>query len=168
MRRATLIGGACFAAVAAFATTAHFRTATDTADTTTGAGPRTAEASRGGAQEGDGPESGRGEGRPLRPAQRTEESKALASAEDGVVSANAEIAQSLRDEGTCDERAVGLESDRGVLREGMRADLAMFRIRDPRELLYQLGSSPCSGLVKNGRYFRVESARPGRMRFGSH
>jgi len=65
-------------------------------------------------------------------------------------------------------RAVGLEGDRGVLREGMRADLAMFRISDPRELLYQLGSSPCSGLVKNGRYFRVESARPGRMRFGRH
>jgi imidazolonepropionase len=65
-------------------------------------------------------------------------------------------------------RAVGLEGDRGVLREGMRADLAMFRIADPRELLYQLGSSPCSGLVKNGRYFRVESARPGRMRFGRH
>ena len=64
-------------------------------------------------------------------------------------------------------RALGLAADRGVLRAGMRADLAMFRINDPRELLYQLGSSPCSGLVKNGRYFRVESARPGRIRFGS-
>jgi len=65
-------------------------------------------------------------------------------------------------------RALGLDGDRGLLREGMRADLAMFRIGDPRELLYQVGSSPCSGLVKNGRYFRVESARPGRIRFGSH
>ncbi len=64
-------------------------------------------------------------------------------------------------------RALGLEEDRGILREGMRADLAMFRISDPRELLYQLGSSPCSGLVKNGRYFRVDSARPGRIRIGA-
>lgn len=63
-------------------------------------------------------------------------------------------------------RALHLEGDRGILRPGMRADLAMFRINDPRELLYQLGSSPCSGLVKNGRYFRVESARPGRIRIG--
>ncbi|MBJ96230.1 MAG: imidazolonepropionase [Rickettsiales bacterium] len=62
--------------------------------------------------------------------------------------------------------ALDLGQDRGMLRVGMRADLAMFRIHDPRELIYQLGSSPCSGLVKNGRYLRVEAARPGRIRLG--
>jgi len=59
--------------------------------------------------------------------------------------------------------ALGLK-DRGVLASGKRADLALWRCRDPRELLYHFGTSPCSGVVKGGRYHRIESARPGRMR----
>jgi imidazolonepropionase len=54
--------------------------------------------------------------------------------------------------------------DRGVLKPGMLADLAFWRCRDPRELLYHFGIAPCSGVVKGGRYFRVEAPRPGRFR----
>lgn len=64
-------------------------------------------------------------------------------------------------------RALNLHEDRGALRRGMRADLALFRCRDPRELLYRLGDSPCAGIVKNGAYHRVESARPGLLMRGS-
>ena len=60
--------------------------------------------------------------------------------------------------------ALGLSDDRGTLRVGMRADLALFRVHDVRELLYQLGASPCVGLVKNGRYVRVEGSRLGTLR----
>ncbi len=59
--------------------------------------------------------------------------------------------------------ALGLE-DRGVLRAGAAADLAMWRCRDARELLYHFGIAPCSGVVKRGRYYRVEAPRPGRFR----
>ena len=61
-------------------------------------------------------------------------------------------------------RALGLQDDRGRVRSGLRADLALFRARDPRELLYHLGSSLCSAVVKSGHYHRVEAARPGRLR----
>ena len=54
--------------------------------------------------------------------------------------------------------------DRGVLKPGMLADLAFWRCRDPRELLYHFGIAPCSGVVKGGRYFKVEAPRPGRFR----
>lgn len=58
-------------------------------------------------------------------------------------------------------RALALQNDRGTLRKGMRADLALFRCRDPRELLYRFGASPCAGIVRDGAYHRVEAARPG-------
>ena len=61
-------------------------------------------------------------------------------------------------------RALGLEADRGRVRPGLRADLALFRAKDPRELLYYLGAGLCSGVVKNGHYHRIEAARPGRLR----
>ena len=61
-------------------------------------------------------------------------------------------------------RALGLEADRGRIRAGLRADLALFRAKDPRELLYYLGAGLCSGVVKNGHYHRIEAARPGRLR----
>ena len=61
-------------------------------------------------------------------------------------------------------RALGLENDRGRVCAGLRADLALFRARDPRELLFYLGAGLCSGVVKNGHYHRIEAARPGRLR----
>lgn len=64
-------------------------------------------------------------------------------------------------------RALDLHTDRGALRSGMRADLALFRCRDPRELLYRIGDAPCTGVVKNGAYHRVESARPGLLMRGA-
>lgn len=69
---------------------------------------------------------------------------------------------------TCNAaRALALHEDRGALRRGMRADLALFRCRDPRELLYRLGDTPCTGIVKNGAYHRVECARPGLLMRGA-
>ena len=64
-------------------------------------------------------------------------------------------------------RALDLHEDRGALRRGMRADLALFRCRDPRELLYRLGSSQCAGVVRDGTYHRIEAARPGLLLRGS-
>lgn len=64
-------------------------------------------------------------------------------------------------------QALGLQAERGTIRAGMKADLAMFRCRDPRELLYELGWNPCAGIVKSGRYHRVEAARIARIRSGA-
>lgn len=48
-------------------------------------------------------------------------------------------------------RAVGLEGDRGQVRVGARADLAVFRVPDWRELFHALGHRPASAVVKDGR-----------------
>jgi imidazolonepropionase len=61
-------------------------------------------------------------------------------------------------------RALDLHKDRGRVRAGLRADLAMFRCRDYRELFYEFGTSPCTGVVKDGEYHRVEAARTDRVR----
>ena len=45
--------------------------------------------------------------------------------------------------------ALGL-ADRGVLAEGMRCDLALYRIQRPAELCYWLGGNPCAGRVVAG------------------
>ena len=46
--------------------------------------------------------------------------------------------------------ALGL-MDRGVLRPGLRADLALYRIGRPAELCYWLGGNPCVGRAVGGR-----------------
>lgn len=46
--------------------------------------------------------------------------------------------------------ALGLH-DRGVLREGLRCDLALYRVERPAELCYWLGGNPCVGRVVAGR-----------------
>ena len=45
---------------------------------------------------------------------------------------------------------LGLEDDRGTLKRGKRADLALWRVNDPVELCYWVGSSPLESLVKDG------------------
>lgn len=45
--------------------------------------------------------------------------------------------------------ALGL-TDRGVLAEGLRCDLALYRIQRPAELCYWLGGNPCIGRVVAG------------------
>jgi imidazolonepropionase len=55
--------------------------------------------------------------------------------------------------------ALSLGHDRGRLKPGYRADLAVFRARDHRELLWRVGGPPCSAVVKDGVYHRVEGAR---------
>jgi imidazolonepropionase len=61
-------------------------------------------------------------------------------------------------------RALALHEDRGALRPGMRADLALFRCLDWRELFYEFGTSPCTGVVKDGRYYRVDALHVQRLR----
>ena len=63
-------------------------------------------------------------------------------------------------------RALDLHEDRGRVRAGLRADLALFRVRDPRELLYEMGANHCTGIVKSGRYHRIDAARTARIRAG--
>nr|WP_206667958.1 imidazolonepropionase [Pseudoroseomonas oryzae] len=46
--------------------------------------------------------------------------------------------------------ALGL-GDRGVLRPGLRADLALFRVGRPAELCYWMAGNPCIGRVVAGR-----------------
>ena len=47
-------------------------------------------------------------------------------------------------------RALGL-ADRGRLRAGLRADLALWDADHPRELAYRFGVNPCRGRVFGGR-----------------
>lgn len=47
-------------------------------------------------------------------------------------------------------RALGL-ADRGLLRAGLRADLALWDAGHPRELAYRFGVNPCRGRVFGGR-----------------
>lgn len=53
-------------------------------------------------------------------------------------------------------RALGLQ-DRGQLRVGQRADLAVFDVDHPRELAYQLGVNPCTQRMHGGV---LDGARP--------
>ena len=46
-------------------------------------------------------------------------------------------------------RALG-KTDRGVLRPGMRADMALWRIERPAELAYAIGLNPCAAVVNGG------------------
>ena len=47
-------------------------------------------------------------------------------------------------------RALGLQSDRGTLEVGKRADFALYQIDRPAELCYNLGANPCAGVVRGG------------------
>lgn len=49
-------------------------------------------------------------------------------------------------------RAIGLQADRGVLREGMRADLAVWRLRHPEQLCAEVGvHQPLETIVGGSR-----------------
>jgi imidazolonepropionase len=50
-------------------------------------------------------------------------------------------------------RALGL-TDRGVIDEGRRADLAIWDVREPAELAYRIGGTRCAGVVQAGRVIR--------------
>lgn len=53
-------------------------------------------------------------------------------------------------------KALGWQKDRGSLTIGKIADIALFDIGHPRELVYALGASPCAGIYMNGNYFSFE------------
>jgi imidazolonepropionase len=52
--------------------------------------------------------------------------------------------------------ALGL-ADRGVLAEGLRADLALWDVGGPAELAYAVGANPCTGIVRDGEPVRWEN-----------
>jgi len=88
----------------------------------------------------------------------------LLMAQMAVLASGMTIAEALLGITVHAARALGLAHDRGRVAEGMRADLALFRCQDPRELLYRLGAPLCSGVIKDGRYHRVEAGRMGGVR----
>ena len=45
---------------------------------------------------------------------------------------------------------LGMDGVRGVLRQGSRADLAIWDVKRPAELCYWLGSNPCKSVVQEG------------------
>ena len=47
-------------------------------------------------------------------------------------------------------KVLGLEDDRGTLVPRMRADMALWNVRDPATLCYWVGRSPLAGLIKDG------------------
>jgi len=48
-------------------------------------------------------------------------------------------------------RALGLEKDRGTLAPGKRADIAIWDVDHPRDLIYWMGANPLSELLVGGR-----------------
>jgi imidazolonepropionase len=44
--------------------------------------------------------------------------------------------------------------DRGIVREGARADLACWRVDSPAELAYWIGANPCTAVISGGRRLR--------------
>ena len=48
-------------------------------------------------------------------------------------------------------RALGLEKDRGTLAPGKRADIAIWDVDHPRDLIYWMGVNPLSELLVGGR-----------------
>ena len=51
-------------------------------------------------------------------------------------------------------KAIGLDKDRGMLQVGMRADLAVWRLRHPQQLCAELGAHRAQEVVCNGRSIR--------------
>ena len=48
-------------------------------------------------------------------------------------------------------QALGLAGDRGTLEVGKRADIALWDVSRPAELVYYLGGDPCRAVVHRGR-----------------
>jgi imidazolonepropionase len=51
-------------------------------------------------------------------------------------------------------RALGL-ADRGTLRVGQRADIALWDIDSPVELAYRVGGNACAGVIRGGAVQRM-------------
>ena len=48
-------------------------------------------------------------------------------------------------------RALGLGDDRGTLEKGKRADVAIWNITHPRDLVYWMGTAPLEQLLVGGQ-----------------
>jgi imidazolonepropionase len=62
--------------------------------------------------------------------------------------------EALRGVTTNAARAVGLQHDRGILRPGMRADLAIWRIRRPEQLCAEVGVHRPVEIIVGGQSVR--------------
>ncbi|MEO8487469.1 MAG: imidazolonepropionase [Betaproteobacteria bacterium] len=62
-------------------------------------------------------------------------------------------------------RALGL-ADRGRLRAGLRADVAIYDVDEPAELAWRFGASPCLGTLRGGVPYFLADATPGGDRTG--
>jgi len=60
-------------------------------------------------------------------------------------------------------KVLALEHDRGALMSGMRADFALWNVRDVVELCYWVGASPLRSLVKDGEPVTPAVAAAGRF-----
>lgn len=58
----------------------------------------------------------------------------------------------------CAARALGLESDRGTIEAGKRADLVTWDISEPAELSYWMGHNPMVSVIADGK--RIARAQP--------
>ena len=76
----------------------------------------------------------------FRPGHRRSTRVAWSRSEEALLGATAEAALVL-----------ALHEDRGTLEVGKRADFALWRVKDPAELCYWVGSSPRVSLVKDDR-----------------
>lgn len=53
-------------------------------------------------------------------------------------------------------KALGWQDDHGSLSVGKIADIAIYNITHPRDLVYGIGENPCTGVYMGGNYFSFE------------
>lgn len=56
-------------------------------------------------------------------------------------------------------RALGIEATHGTLSVGKVADIAIWNVNHPRDLMYYLGGQPLASLVKNGEILAIDQPR---------
>ncbi len=55
-------------------------------------------------------------------------------------------------------RALGLQEQIGMVREGLQADFAVWDVESPAEILYGIGTNPCEGSYRGGKLMQEKRA----------